>query len=57
MDKPKRGVKNVTKKCNPICPYLTQSWVKTTQHFVECEVCVFGGERLRLQERIFAIIL
>jgi len=21
-----------------VCPYLTQSWVKTTQHFLECNV-------------------
>jgi len=19
-----------------VCPYLTQNWVKTTQHFLEC---------------------
>jgi len=20
-----------------VCPYLTQNWVKTTQHFLECD--------------------
>jgi len=30
---------NVIKKINPngwVCPYLTQSWVKSTQQFLEC---------------------
>jgi len=22
-----------------ICPYFTQNWVKTTQHFLECRLC------------------
>jgi len=23
---------------NRVCPYLTQNWVKTTQHFLECMI-------------------
>jgi len=45
MDKPKRWVKNVIQKSNPmaVCPYLTQSWVKTTQHFfrIAFGICVY----------------
>jgi len=39
MDKLKHWVKIVIKKCNPMAvffyPYVTQIWVKTTQHFLE----------------------
>jgi len=39
MDKPKRWVKNVIKKCNPMAGFVhiwTNSWVKTSQQFLEC---------------------
>jgi len=38
---PNVGLKNAINKFNPnswVCPYLTQNWVKTTQHFLECRV-------------------
>jgi len=28
--------KNVPLPNGWVCPYLTQNWVKTTQHFLEC---------------------
>jgi len=39
MDKPKCWVKNVQLKVKVdiwVCPYLTQIWVKTTQHRLDC---------------------
>jgi len=45
MDKPKHWVKNVIEKNEPngwVCPYLTQSWVKTTQQFLECRIIWFS---------------
>jgi len=45
MDKPRCWVKNV------ICPYLTQIWVKTTQH------CLYIAERIiSLQNKNLLII-
>jgi len=37
MDKPKCWVKNVR-----VFPYLTQIWVETTQHFLECTINLYG---------------
>jgi len=36
MDKPSHWVKKYNLKMEPngwVCPYFTQNWVKTTQHF------------------------
>jgi len=47
MDKPERWIKNVMNKFNPVAAYLTQSWVKTTQHFlVEGELFFHGNLEL-----------
>jgi len=27
-----------------VCPYLTQNWVKTTQHFLECSFMIYTSE-------------
>jgi len=55
MDKPKHWVKNVMKKMYPSgwgCPYLTQSWVKTTQHFLECKMIkTVDVKRKRIKRR------
>jgi len=39
MDKLKHWVKKLSFKnvTQWVCPYLTQNWVKTTQHFLECK--------------------
>jgi len=60
MDKPKRWVKNVI--YNII--YLTQSWVKTTQQFLECtdqnkrsHLIFIIFDLLRLMMIIFSFVL
>jgi len=52
VDKPKHWVKNEIKKKLPngwVCPYLTQSWVETTQQFLESDhaMCKYKYYRKR----------
>jgi len=44
MDKPSHWVTFLNYIFLPngwVCPYFTQNWVKTTQHFLECVLLVF----------------
>jgi len=45
MDKPSHWVIFLNYIFNPngwVCPYFTQNWVKTTQHFLECTILVIN---------------
>jgi len=41
MDKINRNLGLKMESNGQVCPYLTQTWIETAQHFLECNSSIF----------------